>query len=226
MFAYLNQNADKRIFDALSKDGHKVIPLAPFSALDHPVSSHADMLLCAVDDTVFVHKDYPCEIKGFDNVIKVDEEISSKYPYDVLLNICTVGKNAFCNTKFASKTVLEHLKSNGYSIHHVSQGYAHCSTMTVSENAIITADTGIAKEAQKASLDVLVISSGYISLLPYEYGFIGGSCALCEDKIYICGSLRYHPEGERILKFCQERGRKVIELFDAPLTDIGGILFK
>lgn len=226
MLAYINQNADKRIIHALKQAGFEIIPLAPFSALQNPVDTHADMLLCAIDDVVFIPGSYPCKIKGFKKVIKVDENMSSKYPNDVLLNIAIVGRHVLCNTKFASKSVLEYLKNNEFSIHHISQGYAHCSTCIVSEDAIITADIGIANKAQCLGLDVLKIESGHISLPPYEYGFIGGSCGSCEDKIYFCGSLKYHPDGEKIRNFCKKHGKEVIELMDAPLSDIGGILFK
>ena len=226
MIAYLSQNADKRIFDAFRREGFDAVPLAPFSALSHPVDTHADMLLCDVGDTVFVHEDYQLELKGFKNIVKINEEISSKYPNDVLLNVAIVGKNAFANVKFASKSVLEHLKSNGFAIHHVSQGYAHCSTCIVSDCAIITADVGIFETARKTGLDALLISSRGISLPPYEYGFIGGACGSHEGKIYFCGSLKYHPDGDKIRDFCVKHGKAVIELCDAPLMDVGGILFK
>ena len=65
MIAYLSQNADKRIFDAFRQEGFDAVPLAPFSALSHPVDTHADMLLCDVGDTVFVHEDYQLELNGF-----------------------------------------------------------------------------------------------------------------------------------------------------------------
>ena len=225
MLAYLSQNADKRIFDALWQEGFETVSLPPFSALSHPVDTHADMLLLSVGDTIFVHRDYPIEIKGFDKVVKIDEPMSDKYPNDVLLNIALVGKNAFANTKYASKTVLKYLEEKGFSINHVSQGYAHCSTCIVSENALITADLGIAEAAQKVGVDVLKIGEGNINLPPYNHGFIGGSCGSCGDKIYFCGSLNYHPDGEKIRRFCALYGKTAIDLFDAPLVDVGGIVF-
>ena len=225
MLSYLSQNADKRIFNALWQEGFETVSLPPFSALSHPVDTHADMLLFSLGDTIFVHRDYPIEIKGFDKVVKIDEPVSDKYPNDVLLNIALLGKNAFANTKYASKTVLKHLEEKGFSINHISQGYAHCSTCIVSENALITADLGIAEAAQKVGVDVLKIGEGNINLPPYNHGFIGGSCGSCGDKIYFCGSLNYHPDGEKIRRFCAFYGKTAIDLFDAPLVDVGGILF-
>lgn len=225
MLAYLSDKADKRIIDSLNEKGLNTILLKPFSALSNPVCTHADMLLLSVGNTLFVHRDYDISFKGFSDVIKIDEPISNKYPNDILLNITIVGKNVFANTKYASKTILKSLEQNGYSIHHVSQGYAHCSTCIVNDNAIITADKGIALTAQNIGIDVLLISEGHISLPPYDYGFIGGSCGSHKDGIYFCGSLNHHPDGEGIRAFCQAHEKKVIELCDAPLMDVGGILF-
>ncbi len=226
MLAYLSQNADKRIFEALQQEGFETISLPSFSALSHPVDTHVDMLFLSVGDTIFMHKDYTPDLRGFSRVIKIDEPMGKRYPNDVLLNIAVVGKNVFANTKYASKTVLKYLEKKGFSINHISQGYAHCSSCIVSENALITADLGIAEAARKAGVDVLKIGEGNIYLPPYNHGFIGGSCGLCGDKIYFCGSLNYHPDGEKIRRFCELYGKVAIDLVDAPLMDIGGILFK
>ena len=226
MLAYISQNADKKIINALKQEGFEIILLAPFHALEKPVDTHADMLLLQINDILFAHKNYSCEIKGFNKIITIDEPMNAKYPNDVLLNIAIVGKYVLANKKYASKTVLDYLTNNGFVIHHVSQGYAHCSTCIVSDNAIITADKGIAETVQKAGLDALLINEGHISLPPYNHGFIGGCSGSYKDKIYFCGSLKYHPDGEKIHEFCKKHGKNIVELCDAPLIDIGGILFK
>lgn len=224
MLAYLSENADNRIFEALEREGFHTISLAPFSALSEPVSTHADMLLLSFGEIIFRHKDYKSE--RIKNALEIDEPMGAKYPHDVLLNIAIVGKNAFCNTKHASSTVLEHLQARGIAVHHVSQGYAHCSTCIVSDNAIITSDPSIADVAIKADIETLKISEGHISLPPYSYGFIGGASGVTENAVYFCGSLKYHPDGEKIRVFCQKHGKRIVELIDVPLSDVGGILFK
>ena len=226
MLAYLSQNADKRIFDALKQEGFETLPLTTFDVLETPVDTHADMLLLSVGDVVFVHKDYKIDLSTFKNVIQIDEPMGAKYPSDVLLNIAIVGKNVFANTKYASKTVLEYLKKHDFAIHHVAQGYAHCSTCIVGENAIISADTSIIDAAKKVGVDTLKIDEGHISLPPYNHGFIGGACGSHGDKIYFCGSLDTHPNGNEIRDFCLKHGKNAISLTDMPLNDIGGILFK
>jgi hypothetical protein len=200
------------------------VPLTLFPALQNPVDTHADMLLLAVGDVIFAPKGYKLASPQ-QKIIEIDEQFGSQYPNDVLLNIAIVGKNVFCNTKFASKTVQKYLAENGFSIHHVSQGYAHCSTCIVGENALITADVGIFNAAKSIGVEALLIASGDISLPPYNYGFIGGASGLINNKIYFCGSLNYHPDGEKIRLFCQKHEKTIVELTNSPLFDVGGILF-
>ena len=229
MLAFLSSDTPKNIISALEEKGARVIPLPPFSALQAPVASHTDMLLLAYGETLFIHKDYAFSsnealLDAFDKVITLDEPISSKYPNDILLNIAIVGDNVFANTKFASKIALDFLSGQGKKICHVNQGYAHCSICTVSDNAIITSDVGIADTAKSVGIDTLLISSGHISLPGYDYGFIGGASGTDKDNVYFCGSLSYHPDGTSIKSFCQKHGKTVVELSDSPLVDIGGIL--
>ena len=228
MLAFLSSDTPKNIISALEGNGARVIPLPPFPALQAPVASHTDMLLLACGKTVFVHKDYPLPREPlfctFDKVVSVNEPISSEYPNDILLNIAIVGKNVFANTKFASRTALNYLSEQGKTICHVKQGYTHCSTCIVGDNAIITSDIGISNAAKSAGVDTLLISAGHITLPGYDHGFIGGATGTDEHNVYFCGSLSHHPDGESIRSFCESHGKTVVELSNSPLVDIGGIL--
>ncbi len=227
MKAYTSQNADNRIKQALEREGFEVEALMGYEALTHPVDTHADMLLLCVGDTVFAPQNYeiPASLSASHKVVKIEENISARYPFDVALNVAIVGKNVFCNEKYASKTVLNHLKENGYTVHHIAQGYAHCSSCIVNDNALISADSTIVQAAQKTGVDALQIRHGHISLPPYEYGFIGGSCGSTESTVYFCGSLSHHPDGENIRAFIERHGKQVVELTKEALCDVGGILF-
>ena len=229
MLAFLSSNSPENIIQALLKAGIEVETLPPFPVLQKPVASHADMLLLTCEKTLFVHKDYIFSSdqalkNAFSDIILIDEPISSEYPHDILLNVAIVGGEVFTNTKFASKTVLTFLEKQGKRIHNVKQGYAHCSTCIVSDNAIITADSGIADAAQSVNIDVLKISAGNISLSGYDHGFIGGASGCDSKRVYFCGLLESHPDGESIKAFCQKHGKDAVELSSSPLVDVGGIL--
>lgn len=231
MTAYLSCLAPQDIITSLALRGMRTVALPAFSALSCPVSSHADMLLLDAGDCLFTYEGYTFAEKDalfgkFSKTVRLPDPTSSEYPHDVSLNIAVVGNNVFANTKSASLVALEHLTSLGKTIIHVNQGYAHCSVCVVNDNALITADRGIADAAQKNGLDVLLIESGHVTLPPYSYGFIGGASGSDEENVYFCGSLSYHPNGEEIKKFCISHGKTPVELSDSPLCDVGGILIK
>lgn len=225
MIAYVNGRAKSEILKSLEAHGFEVCPLSPHPALEEPTSAHADMLLLAVDGTLLVPRGYEIEPYGFDKILQIPEPLGAKYPHDVLLNIAVVGDVVIANTKTASKFALDYLASLGKRIRHVNQGYAHCSTCIVGDNAIITADEGIAKVAAEEGIDVLLISKGNIELPPYGTGFVGGASGATKDTVCFCGSLSYYPDGEKIRSFCRTHGKNTVELYNSPLADVGGILF-
>lgn len=72
-------------------------------------------------------------------------------------------------------------------------------------------------------IDVLTVSEGHISLPPYNFGFIGGSCGERGGKVYFCGSINSHPDGARIKEFCEKHGKTAISLSDRELIDVGSL---
>lgn len=223
--------------DALSnlkKEGFEpiLLPSAPY--LQIAVESHTDMLIFMGFGKIFCHENYYVSnreiidrIASLSNseVCLSKEPTGAKYPYDVLFNACLVGNNLICNEKTISKLILDEAKAQGYQIVNVSQGYTKCSICVVSDNAIITADCGIAKACRERKIDVLEISQGHISLPPYDFGFIGGASGTRGDKVYFCGSLGTHPDGEKIKGFCLKHKKIAVYLSDGELQDVGSLFF-
>jgi hypothetical protein len=144
----------------------------------------------------------------------------------VAFNIAKVGENIFANTKHMCSTAKDYIDSSSYSLKHVKQGYTKCSTAVVSDNAIITADDGIAKKASESGIDVLkIINSSSVLLRGYDYGFLGGTCGLHEETLYFCGDIAAHPDYNKISDFCSSHNTKIYSLSDHQLEDVGGILF-
>ena len=209
-----------------------LLPAAPY--LQEGVASHTDMLIFIGFGKVFCHENYyQSNREIIDKIasianIKVcisSEPTGAKYPTDVLLNACLVGNKLICNEKTVSSLILGAAKSHGCEIIGVSQGYTKCSVCVVSDNAIITADSGIAKACRCNGIDVLEISSGHISLPPYDFGFIGGASGIYGDKVYFCGSLDTHPDGEKIKEFCIKHKKIATSLGNGELQDVGSLFF-
>ena len=220
--------------DSLKNHGFEVILMPPAENLQSGVASHTDMLIFVGFGKLFSHRDYYkshselisliAEKTGNEPILS-DEEWSPLYPHDVLFNACVVGNNLICNEKTVSRHILESAKQNGYKIINVSQGYTKCSICAVSDNAIITADKSISAACEGAGMDVLSVTAGHISLPPYSYGFIGGASGTCGDKVYFCGSLDTHPDGDKIKEFCKKHGKIAISLGNGKLEDVGSLLF-
>ena len=234
IYAILSSKAPKKCADKLSALGYRVLALPPFERLGAPVDTHADMLLFFGFGRLFCHEKYYgvnaelieliCKKTGL-RVAVSNEHTDTKYPFDVLFNACTVGDKLICNEKTVSKLILTAALQSGYKIINVPQGYTKCSVCVVSDNAIITADNAIAKACTQNGIDVLCVREGYVSLPPYEYGFIGGTSGATDDKVFFCGSLDTHPDCESILTFCKKHNKKAISLSAGKLQDIGSILF-
>ncbi|MCF8231691.1 MAG: hypothetical protein K9J27_05820 [Bacteroidales bacterium] len=71
----------------------------------------------------------------------------------------------------------------------------------------------------------MFVSPENIFLKNYSHGFIGGTAGVFGDHVYFAGSLTYSPEGNKIASFLNKLNYKIVELYDGPLIDGGGIFF-
>ena len=216
------------IVKALEKQGITVIAAPASERLPVPVRYHTDMLCCYLGNGRMVvaagEKILQERLAYFGvQTIFTEQPLRNSYPYDAGCNILQIGKDVFYNPKSADRKIIKELK--GCMLHRVSQGYSRCSVAVVNEKSAITADPGMAKAMKQAGLEVLEIQPGKIRLPGYDYGFIGGCCGLiAPDRIVFTGSLKQHPDGERIKTFLFQRGISYVELMEEPLLDIGGLI--
>ena len=235
LLTLIGVDAPKEIKNALSARGFELFVLARDGRLPLPIRSHADTLIFALEDKIFVSRTYfeknrtlfgELEKRGYE-IITCERELGGEYPEDIAFNVATVGNYAFGRFDFVAQEIKRELVDRGYALIDVKQGYAKCSTAIIGDNAIITADSGIAKKAAALGIDVLKVSAaeGAIELDGYGYGFIGGACALFENTLYSCGNIELHPDYEAIKAFCYAHGVSLCSLTDGKLYDVGGIIF-
>ncbi|HOA85658.1 MAG: hypothetical protein GX057_04960 [Clostridiales bacterium] len=219
---------------SLRELGFEILPLPPFPALPAPVASHPDMLLFILGGMLLTHRDYykiakreidQIKSAGRLELVLSDEPVGDKYPQDVLFNAAPVGRFVFGRADSLSRHISEIAVQTGAQIVDVRQGYTRCSTVIVGESAIITQDRGIAKCAQKCGIDLLLVRPGHVRLDGYDSGFIGGASGTCSDKVFFCGSLDTHPDGEPIRSFCSAHGKKAVSLGEGGLFDAGTLFF-
>lgn len=194
------------------------------------ICGHPDISVCKLGNdeiiTAPMFYDYYKNALPDINVICGDENPGHEYPNDVLYNISCFGESFIHNTKYTDKKALAVIEQKFSKHINVRQGYSKCATAIVGNNAIITEDEGIAKEAKKANIKVCKITKGDVKLENMEYGFFGGATGVFKNNFYINGKLKYHRDCNLIYKFLKDNGIvDIIELSDFELEDIGSILF-
>ena len=204
--------------------GYDVVTLPPFSKLQEGICCHTDMLLFYFGEKLYVHKEYYENNKTLFESLMVElvlseENISKDYPNDVLFNaVLTSEKVLFARLDAVS----EYIKNLAKKCVNVKQGYTACSTCKVADRAYITTDKGLFEAYKSVGIDVLLIEKTGIDLPGYDCGFIGGASAVLDEKICFFGQITKHQDYEKIAEFVSKYNKKIVELSDEKLTDIGG----
>jgi ribosomal protein L30E len=107
----------------------------------------------------------------------------------------------------------------------VKQGYTRCNLLLLDKKHYITSDKGTDESLNQHGLEGLVVSPSGILLPGFQNGFIGGTMGIYAEKIFITGSLHRYPEGRKITNYLEALNYEIVELYDGPLIDAGGILF-
>lgn len=195
---------------SLESLGIKVLRTKPCSMVSEPIARHPDIQLCHLgSNKVVVHNylgynnELIAELVPFGISVEEDHsELKKDYPADIAFNCLRVGNKLFCKKEYTSEKILNYCREHNIEIINIKQGYAKCSSCVVTENAIITADHGLAAAVRKEGIEVLLIREGHISLPGYPYGFIGGA-SFKMDKETLCftGNIKIHPDYEDIHEF-------------------------
>ena len=225
--AIIDCRADDKTVYTLEKLNIKVIPTLKIDNLYDSVATHADIQIHYFGNNCFIsapetYEHYKKYMPKKCTLIKGQNNIDSKYPYDVWYNATALKDYVICNKAYTDKTILD---SHNKEIINVKQGYSKCNICIVDNNAIITSDNGIAKTVAQKGIDVLKISSGHIELRKLDYGFIGGATGLIDNNtLAVNGDINSHPDSEQIKVFCHKYNVDIIPLKDGKLVDIGTII--
>jgi hypothetical protein len=219
-----------QLLNALHQYGVQTIPVLPEEGKSVWLAGHSDLrVFHAGGRNIYIAAgtgSLKQKLMQYDfTITQLPYAVSSPYPNDVRLNALILGNKAIVNQLTIGKEILDYIIAEKYQIISVKQGYARCSAAVVDENSIITSDSGIARAAAQAGIDVLKITEGFIRLEGFQYGFIGGACGkISKNKIAFCGRFQEHPDYASIKRFLEAREIEPIVLADIPLTDIGGII--
>lgn len=207
---------DERAKSFLS-ERFEIIHVPPLS-VSPPIKEHIDIGLFA-SNGVFVCEPslYAFYKKLIPGVICGKTAVSEKYPNDIAYNAFSVCGALVCKEDATDETLLS-LFPNKVS---VRQGYAKCSSVVVSENAVITSDRTVFAACEKLGADVLFAENDGVLLAGYDTGFLGGATATTEKEVLFFGDIRQRNDCEKICDFITGHGKSVSYIPDVPLYDYG-----
>lgn len=224
MILAIGERYRNRLEKALREQNAQVLWLPDNPDVDERLAGHADLCVFSENNIIIATKEaYSTIVNSLTSEavkIKSSRNQGPVYPMDAALCACSTGKYILYNPKTVDPLIPKYTNSIPIP---VNQGYTNCSVCVISNDAIITADDGIASRAAKEGIDVLKIRYGHIQLEGFDYGFIGGASFLLDTKtIAFTGLLTEHPDEARILAFLEKYGLKPVYLTKTPLFDIGG----
>jgi hypothetical protein len=211
---------------SLEKLNIKILKCPNSKDLYPAVSGHPDMQICIIDKhniilSTALDKNFESEISKLNkNIHKASKSLSSKYPDDIILN-ALILKDFFVHKLSHTDPKLLELVTGKEKIN-VKQGYAKCSSAIINDTAIITSDKSIINALKEKNIDILYVPPGDIELPGLDYGFIGGSCGLLDEKhIAFFGDLTYYKYGSDVISFLKKHHVEPIYLKAGRLTDRG-----
>lgn len=204
----------------------EIIPSPELKNIQKPVSCHPDLSLCRIGNTYVAEKtvyEYYKHYLPTQNVICGETVLGSNYPFDIAYNVLISGTTAFANFKYTDRVVIRELTKRKIKTINVKQGYANCSAVKL-QDAIITADKSLAVAAIENEIDALKITPGHVTLLGYEYGFLGGASGFVDGRMLIFGDLCMHKDYEKIKEYAKRKNVLIDDIKSFPLTDVGTII--
>jgi hypothetical protein len=199
------------------------------------ISGHPDIFFCQTPQTLIISPDLP---ENYIQKIKEEklpftlgnpesqvESVKSevKYPASVRFNAVVNDHYLVHRLEFTDPVILQNCRTQKKVS--VKQAYTRCNLLLLKDDHYLTSDKGIHKNLKRIGLEGIFVSPEGILLPGFPNGFIGGATGLLNDNVHIIGSLSHYSEGQAIRKFLEDLKYGIVELYQGPLFDGGGILF-
>lgn len=224
---FLSEMADNTLIDYMKTRG-TVILVPKDIRFDERISSHPDLVISMIDDTLIIDENAHIDIfKQLDSLsipyVVGNSRLAAAYPEDIAYNAVITKDFLIHNLDYTNPLLSMHSRYTHKKLLSVKQGYTKCSTVVVNDDAIITSDQGIYNVA-KDFMNVLLIQPGHVILDGFDFGFLGGASGSLEDTVVFHGDLSKHPDFVKIKSFVEAAQKKLLYFEEFPLTDIGSIL--
>jgi hypothetical protein len=223
--------ADKRLPEpakkVLSQSG-KLIEIESSGIVYDAISGHPDIFFCQCETKLLAapntsHIIIDQLIENNINWFHGRKTLLGKYPETAHYNAVVTENLLIHNLKITDPEILK-ISENKEHIH-VEQGYTRCNLISLNERGFITSDKGIESVLANSGRNVFFVDPSEILLPGFKNGFFGGCCGIKGNQLFVAGSLLFLNNGDQIKAFAENCGFEIIELYDGPLIDGGGIFF-
>lgn len=192
------------------------------------ISGHPDIFFCQGPDRLIVAPNLPEHfvrklIRDSISFISGEFPVGAKYPQTSIYNAVATEKYIIHHFHQTDPVITRTFKD--LTPVHVDQGYCRCNLLALKDDHFITSDEGIHQVLEQSTINVLKVTTQGILLEGFSHGFFGGCCGIYEDKVFITGNLKRYEDGKKVEGFLMDLGYEVVELYDGPLIDGGGIFF-
>ncbi len=227
MLIIIDRKAPEKARQSLARYG-EVIELATSAITYEAISGHPDIFLCQCGDEFIVAPNLPAEY--LDSLSRINmhmiighNPVGTEYPATARYNAVFSEGRLVHNLVLTEPAILDRAASENRI--HVSQGYCRCNLIPLGNDSYITSDAGIQKVLSGMEFHSLYVDPSETILPGFPHGFIGGTCGICSGQVFFIGSLYHHSQEKEIRSFLYDLQLEVVELYDGPLFDGGGVMF-
>lgn len=231
MIAFVDYRITTEEVTVLKKLNFDVIKVPQDKNLYSSIDGHVDIQVNILDrknSKIIINKNLPNYFKKVltqnnINYIEGTSTLLNAYPENIALNAYITENYIIHNLKYTDEQILDYCGDKNHI--NIKQGYAKCSILPLKENVIITNDPGINKVLSKYEFDILLLPYGDILLPGLDYGFIGGTGGMINEKtMAFFGSLDCYKYGNEVKDFLKKHGIIPIYLSHGKLNDRGSLL--
>ena len=225
MIIIVDKRVPQHARDELSRYG-ELLELESTGIVYDSISGHPDIFFCYYDQKLFYAPNLAQEFKDRLADLPVqciagEKDLGGTYPETARYNAVITFTHIIGNIRYIDSSISKYLHYQKPI--QVNQGYCRCNLLALNDTHFITSDAGIAKTLKQHNFEVLYVDPKEIILPGKAHGFFGGACGICQDDLFIIGSLKYIRDGDTIRQFLTRSGYRIIELYEGPLFDGGGI---
>ena len=227
MLIIIDAQLPRQVIEKLSPHG-TVFQLKSNQLVYDSISGHPDIFIFQMENLVIIAPNSPKELMAILKshripYLKGKEKLGSKFPETAYYNALCTSKYLIHRKGHSTGCILKLNQTKKFI--NVNQAYTRCNLLNLPDGSFITSDQGIIKALQEEGLETHYFSSEDILLNGHDHGFLPGAMGIFQDKVFIIGTLSAYREGERLKTLLESKSLDIIELYQGPLIDGGGIFF-